>query len=92
MIDINAWLAAGAGLVGAAVTAVNLGGLLRTHLRQRVRVQLERERSARCIARAAGMAELVNNPRARIRMVERDDDGERLIEIGEPARSGEAAA
>lgn len=92
MIDINDWVAAGAGLLGTAVATVNGGHLLRTHLRNRVQVQLERERSTRSIARATGMAHLLHHPPARVRVVERDADGERLIEIGEPAGPGETAA
>jgi hypothetical protein len=92
MIDINAWAASGAGLLGAAAAAVNVGALLRTHLRQRALVQLERERSARSIARTAGVAQMLHHPQARVRVVEKDSDGERLIEIGGPAGSAELAA
>ena len=84
MIDMNAWVTAGVGLLGAAVTVVNARGLLRTHLRQRAQVQLERERSTRSIARTNGIAQMLDRPHVMVRMVERDSDGERLIEIGGP--------
>jgi hypothetical protein len=92
MIDINAWPAGGAGLLCATAAAVNLSVLLRTHLRHRALVRLERERSARSIARTAEVVRMLHHPHARVRVVERDSDGERLIEIGGPAGSGEMAA
>ncbi|MFI7544215.1 hypothetical protein [Actinoplanes sp. NPDC049599] len=92
MIDMNEWVAAGAGLLGTAVAALNGGRLLRTHLRHRTQVQLERERSTRSIARTTRLAQVFNHPHARVRVVERDGDGERLIEIGAPAATGETAA
>jgi hypothetical protein len=92
MIDITAWVAAGAGLLGTAAAAVKVDSLLRTYLRQRTYVQLERERSARSIVRAAGLTRILHQPRATVRMVERDVDGERLIEIGQPDRNEERAA
>ncbi|MEU8233990.1 hypothetical protein AB0C12_30765 [Actinoplanes sp. NPDC048967] len=91
MIDMNEWVAAGTGLLGAAVTVLNGGRLLGTHLRHRAQVKLERERSTRSLARTTGLTHLLNHPHARVRVVERDSDGERLIEIGEPASSGETA-
>jgi hypothetical protein len=92
MIDMDAWAAAGAGLLGTAAAAVNLGSLLRCHLRQRARVQLERERSARSIARTAGFAQMLHRPHTAVRMVERDIDGERVIEIGRRDRTNKEAA
>lgn len=91
MIDMNVWVAAGTGLLGAAVAVLNGGRLLRAHLRHRARVQLERERSVRSLARTSGLAQLLHHPHTRVRVVERDRDGERLIEIGEPTGSGETA-
>jgi hypothetical protein len=92
MIDMNVWVAAGTGLLGVAVAALNGGRLLRTYLRNRAQVQLERERSTRSLARTTGLAQLLNHPYAKVRVVERDSDGERVIEIGESAVSGETAA
>ena len=92
MIDIYTWLAAGTGLLGAAAASINMGRLLRAQLRHRALVQQERERTTRSIARTTGLAHLFRHPPARIRIIERDDDGERLIEIGGPADSGETAA
>lgn len=92
MIDVDAWVAAGAGLLGTAAAAINASSLLRAYLRQRGQVQLERERSARSIARTAGLTRAVRQPHATVRMVERDSDGERLIEIGRPGRIEEEAA
>lgn len=92
MIDMNAWVAAGAGLLGAAAAALNGGRLLQIHLRHRARLQLERERSTRSIARTAGLSQLINHPYRRVRVVEHDYDGERLIEIGESPAAGETAS
>jgi hypothetical protein len=92
MMDFNAWVSAGAGLLGAGLATVNVVGLLRMCLQQRARLQLERERSARSAARANGFAQMVNRSHASVRFVERDDDGERLIEIGRSVDSSEVAA
>jgi len=92
MIDVYAWVAAGAGLLASAAAAVNVGRLLRAHLRQRARVQLERERSARSIARTTGLTRMLDRPHTTVRVVERDSDGERLIEIGRPGGPEEKAA
>lgn len=92
MIDIDAWVVAGAGLLTTVATAANLGRLLQATLRQRAKVELERERSARSIARTAGLTRMLRQPHATVRVVERDSDGERLIEIGLPARVEEEKA
>jgi hypothetical protein len=83
MIDVAGWATAAAGAIGMA------GGLLRLHLKQRERV--ERERSARSAARMSGIARIVHHPHARVRVVERDGDGERVIEIGGRHDAGAAA-
>lgn len=91
MIDIGAWGAVLAGLAGTVAARVNVGRLIRTHLRQRTQVELERERSARVIARTAELAQVLRCLRGPVRMVERDSDGERLIEIGQAARTEKVA-
>jgi len=93
MIEIEAWAVAAGGLFVTVAGAVNLGGLLRARLRERARVELERERSARNLARIAGLAPLVRQSRATVRLVEQDDDGRRLVEIVQPGpdRTEEAA-
>ena len=92
MIDITAWAATGAGLLGAALATLNGRGLFRIYLRHRAQVQRERARSDRCAARVAGIADMLGHPQVRVRMVERDMDGERLIEIAGTADSPEIAA
>jgi hypothetical protein len=83
MIDMDGWVAAGAGLLAAAA------GIWRTQLRQRTRVQMERERSARSIARSAELVRIVQLTQGAVRVVEQDRDGRRLVEIGRA--EGEAA-
>lgn len=92
VIDFNAGVTAAAGLLGAALAAVNVAGLLRLHLRQRARLRVERERSARHLARTTGFVQMVDHAHTPVRFVERDADGERLIEIGRRAGSDEMAA
>jgi len=70
MIEIETWAAAGAGLL----TAINLGGLLRVVVRQRARTRLERERSA-------ALVKIVRATPGKVRMVERDGDGHRIIDV-----------
>lgn len=74
MIDVAGWVTAAAGAIGV------MGGLLRVVLRQRA--GLERERSARSAARMAGIVKITHRPHARVRVTERDRDGERIIEVG----------
>jgi hypothetical protein len=74
MGDIEAWVAAAAGLLASAAGAINLRGLLRAQLRQRARVQLERERSERLL-------HLVRQARGTVRVEESDGDGHRVVEI-----------
>jgi hypothetical protein len=82
MIDVAGWVAAAAGSAGVIASTIKVGGLLRIHLRQRARTRLEQERSARSAARMSGIASIAHHPHARVRVVERDGDGERMIEIG----------
>jgi hypothetical protein len=93
VIEIEAWMAGAGGLLVTVAGTVKLGGLLRLWLRHRTRVALERERSAREAARLAGLARLARQPRATLRLVETDGDGQRLVEIGraDAATEGEAA-
>lgn len=79
MIEIEAWVAAGAGLLTAGAGAVNLGGLLRELLRQRARIQVARERSE-------ALVNLAREAPGRVRVVERDGDGHRTIDLDRAAR------
>lgn len=82
MMDIGGWPLAGGGLLGVAVAAVHLGHFWRTYLAYRMRLQVERERSARAKARTAGLVRIVGDGRVPVRMHERDWDGRRVIECG----------
>ncbi|GAA1026446.1 hypothetical protein GCM10009557_04190 [Virgisporangium ochraceum] len=85
MIEIGALGAAGAGLAG-------IGGLAWWYLWQRARIRIEREGSARNIARTRGLTRMACERYITVRLVERDIDGERLVEINLPGHTGERAA
>ena len=90
MGEIAGWAATGAGLVMTAAASMNVGRLLRTYLRQRALVLLERERSARSAARTAGLVRLADY--GPVRLLEQDSDGRRFIEVGRPAVDRREAA
>jgi len=92
MIEIETWVAMGAGLLTAGAGAVNLGGLLRAFLRQRARLRLERERSARSAVRSAALVNLVRATQGKVRVVERDGDGHRTIDVDRSGNAGREAA
>ena len=92
MIYVGEWAATGAGLLGAVLVGMNVGRLLRVYVKERARVQVERERSARILARTESLVRLTDEHRGPIRVRERDRDGCRRIESGALARHrGEAA-
>lgn len=73
-------------LLSAAVVVaggLGFGGVVRAWIRHRTRLQLERERSARTAARAAGLARLARRP-GTVRIDEQDDDGHRVVELHGP--------
>lgn len=90
MNDITGWLSSSAG-VATLVTLAYVTGLVRLHVHMRHRLQIERERSARSRARTAGLTEAMLGCRS-LRLVERDGDGERTIEIGRPHHVAERDA
>jgi hypothetical protein len=82
MMDVGGWPLAGGGLLGAAVAAVHLVHMWRTYLVYRMRLHVERERSARAKVRTAGLVRIVGDGQVPLRMQERDCDGRRIIEFG----------
>lgn len=70
----------------AIVAGLGAGGLIRTWMRYRAGLHLERERSARLAARVAGLAELAGRA-GTIRIDERDQDGHRVVEMHGPGRA-----
>jgi hypothetical protein len=91
MINVGDWATTGAGLLGAALLGINVGRLLRVYVKQRARVQVERERSARSLAHTESLVRLARARRRPIRVRERDGDGRRVIESGPAERRKEAA-
>ncbi|MFI7601549.1 hypothetical protein [Actinoplanes sp. NPDC049681] len=88
MDHISAELLSAAVAVGGGL---GVGGPVRAWIRHRTRLHLERERSARAAARAAGLARLARG-QGSVRIDERDQDGHRVVELrGPAARDGEAA-
>ena len=86
-------------LLSAAVAiGVGVGALVRTYIRHRTRLQLERELSARAAVRALGLARLTDRHET-VLIDERDRDGHRVVRMrgrrdsaaGPGDRSGEAA-
>jgi len=82
-------------LLSAAVAVVGglgLSGLVRAWIRHRTRLQVERERSARAVARAMGLVRIARRHET-VLIDEKDRDGHRVVEMRGPARGsrGEAA-
>jgi hypothetical protein len=70
-------------LLSAAVAVVGglgLSGLVRAWIRHRTRLQVERERSARAVARATGLARLARRHET-VLIDEKDQDGHRVVEM-----------
>ncbi len=84
MIDLGDWLAVAAALATVSAAGVGAGRLLRVHLAQRTLLQVERQRSKRSARRTEGLIRLAGDRRATVRVVERDTDGFRMIEIDDP--------
>src|SRR5262245_55726268 len=85
MGTIREWAAPGAGGLAVVAALINMVGLVRLHLRNRHAIAMERERSARIRARSALLAETTLGSRT-LRVVERDADGERTVEVGRSGR------
>jgi len=64
-------------MILAGVAAV--AGFLRSYLRHRTRLAMEREVSARTRARAAGLIHLAGGAHTELTIIERDRDGDRRI-------------
>ncbi|MEV8504672.1 hypothetical protein AB0368_07570 [Actinoplanes sp. NPDC051475] len=88
MDHISAELLSAAVAVGGGL---GISGPVRAWIRHRTRVHLERERSARTAARAAGLARLARS-RGTVRIDEQDQDGRRVVELHGPSRPDEEAA
>jgi hypothetical protein len=77
----------GGELVSAVVSIIGglgLTGLVHAWIRHRTRLQVERERSTRAIARAAGLARLARRHET-VLIDEKDQDGHRVVEMRGPA-------
>jgi hypothetical protein len=71
--------------VVAVVGGLGLSGLVRAWIRHRTRLQVERERSARAVARATGLARIARRHET-VLIDEKDQDGHRVVEMRGPAR------
>lgn len=90
MIEVGGLLAIAAAVVVAAAAGVNR--LLHVYLAQRMLLQLERQR-AKCEAgKSRQLVRLVGNRCATVRIVERDSNGFRLIEVDNQERTDRRAA
>lgn len=69
-------------------------GLVRAYIAHRTRLQAEREASARAAARMTGLMGLAGTHHEVVRIVERDRDGHREVELGcrEASLEGEEVA
>jgi hypothetical protein len=79
----------GGEMVSAVVSVgggIGLSGLVRAWIRHRTRVHVERERSARTAARAAGLARLARRHET-VLIDEKDQDGHRVVQMHSPARN-----
>ena len=90
MIDVGGWLALAAAVAVAMVAGADR--LLRAYLAQRTLLKLERQRAKREAGRRKGLVRLVDGRRATVRIVERDADGFRMIEVENPERIDRRAA
>ncbi|MFB9234905.1 hypothetical protein ACFFWC_05060 [Plantactinospora siamensis] len=73
----------GYGVVASAVAVTGTAaGLLRAYLAYRTRLHEEREASARNAARLTGLIRLAETDHDVVRIVERDRDGDREVELG----------
>jgi hypothetical protein len=91
MIDLQTGLLPGNGVVVAVVGLVGglgVGGLLRAYIQHRTRLQVERERSARTLARARSLYWLAGDRHDDLRIDERDRDGRRVVELRGRRRTG----
>lgn len=82
-------------LLSAVVTifgGLGLNGLVRAWIRHRTRLQVERERSARAVARATGLARITRRHET-VLIDEKDQDGHRVVQMrGQAPGSREEAA
>ncbi|MCY1142747.1 hypothetical protein OWR29_32535 [Actinoplanes sp. Pm04-4] len=76
-------------MIGPLALAVTFAGaaagLVRAYIAHRTRWQAEREASARAAARMNGLMGLAGTHHDVVRIVERDRDGHREVELGGPA-------
>jgi hypothetical protein len=75
----------------AAVGGLGLSGLVRAWIRHRTRLHVERERSARAVARATGLARIAKRHET-ILIDEKDQDGHRVVEMRGPGRGSREEA
>lgn len=92
MIDVEGWLALAAAVAVAVAMVAGADRLLRAYLAQRTLLKLERQRAKRESGRRKGLVRLVGGRRATVRIVERDADGFRMIEVENPERIDRRAA
>jgi hypothetical protein len=64
----------------AVVGGVGLSGLAHAWIRHRTRLQVERERSARAVARAASLSRIARRHET-VLIDEKDRDGHRVVEM-----------
>lgn len=77
--------------VVAVVGGLGLNGLVRAWIRHRTRLQVERERSTRAVARAAGLARIARRHET-VLIDEKDQDGHRVVQMRGPARGSQEDA
>ncbi|MBM7083405.1 hypothetical protein ACN267_23450 [Micromonospora sp. WMMD734] len=69
-------------MAAALVVAGTAAGLIRACVTHRTRLQEEREASTRTAARMSGLVRLAATGHDLVRIVERDRDGHREVELG----------
>jgi hypothetical protein len=72
------------GAMVAVVGGLGLNGLVRAWIRHRTRLQVERQRSARAVARATGLARIARRHDT-VLIDEKDQDGHRVVRMRGPA-------
>ncbi|MFI7081298.1 hypothetical protein ACIBO1_28750 [Micromonospora sp. NPDC049903] len=71
------------GAIALALTAAGTAaGMVRAYVAHRTRLHEEREASTRTATRLAGLVELAAADREVVRIVERDRDGHREVQLG----------
>ena len=79
------------GGVAALIGGLGVSGLVRAWICHRTRLQVERERSARTVARAAGLARISRRD-GTVLIDEKDQDGHRVVEMRGPDGSSRREA